>query len=446
MAEEKIVRKKTKMPLIISLAAVFVVMLAVVAVVALIVVQSLSPKQRLQKQLEIGDRYLSELDYEQAVVAYRTAIEIDPKNVDAYLGLADAYVGMNDHEEAVNVLAECYEQTEYEDIPVQMAEVYLEWAEFVLITDGSSGDDSSFTYALEILQTGYESTNDDRLIKRIEELTKTTENNDQTEYSSPEDGGNQDAEEKKTWGDGRAWTDREDILPHEEGEYVIFGAYEQDNDLTNGPEPLEWEVLDVNEKGTLLISRYVLDAKAYNEELVDITWAECTLRQWMNDDFLNSAFTTAEQEYINEVTIPNPDSSTWGTPGGEDTTDRIFALSTDEVEYYYDLDMPSPFADHLTTYDRRLLIQPTPYAKNTRRVICSAISQADYDEWFGGVSGYESDVIGLTGAGWWLRSPGGDNRGACLVDDDGGASWVHSYGVIDTPYFGVRPALYITQR
>ena len=446
MAEEKIVRKKTKMPLIISLAAVFVVMLAVVAVVALIAVQSLSPKQRLRKQLELGDKYLSELDYEQAIVAYRTVIEIDPKNVEAYLGLAEAYVGLNDYEEAVNALTDCYDQTDHEGIPAQLTETYMGWAEYVLSADGSHESDSALAYALEILQEGYERTNDDHLIKRIEELTKTAENNDQTEDSSREDSVERNAEENKNWGNGRAWTDREDITPHEEGGYVVFGAYEQDDDLMNGPEPIEWEVLDVNEKGTLLISRYVLDAQAYNEELVDITWAECTLRQWMNDDFLNSAFTTAEQEYINEVTIPNPDSSTWGTPGGEDTTDRIFALSTDEVEYYYDLDMPSPFADHLTTYDRRLLIQPTPYAKNTRWVICSAISQEKYDEWFEEVSGYESDVIGLTGAGWWLRSPGGDNRGACLVDDDGGASWVHSYGVIDTPRFGVRPALYITQK
>ena len=282
MEEEKIVSKKSKMPLIILLTAVLVVMVAVLVIAALVAVQSVSPKQRLQKQLEIGDRYLSELDYEQAVVAYRTAIEIDPKNVDAYLGLADAYVGMNDHEEAVNVLNDCYDQTEYEGIPVQLAEIYIGWADYVLISDGGSEIDSALAYALEILQEGYESTGDEHLLKRIEALTKTTENNDQTEYSSPEDGGNQDAEEKKAWGDGRAWTDREDILPHEEGEYVIFGAYEQDNDLTNGPEPLEWEVLDVNEKGTLLISRYVLDAKAYNEELLDTTWAECTLRQWMN--------------------------------------------------------------------------------------------------------------------------------------------------------------------
>ena len=42
-----------------------------------------------------------------------------------------------------------------------------------------------------------------------------------------------------------------------------------------------------------LMNKFYEDAKAYNEELLDTTWAECTLRQWMNDDFLNSAFTLA---------------------------------------------------------------------------------------------------------------------------------------------------------
>ena len=46
---------------------------------------------------------------------------------------------------------------------------------------------------------------------------------------------------------------------------VTFGHYEQDNDLSNGPEEIEWIVLDFDEKDhkALLISRYGLDAKPY---------------------------------------------------------------------------------------------------------------------------------------------------------------------------------------
>ena len=38
------------------------------------------------------------------------------------------------------------------------------------------------------------------------------------------------------------------------GEYFAFGVYEQDNDLTNGKEPIEWLVLDVQDGEDLLLS------------------------------------------------------------------------------------------------------------------------------------------------------------------------------------------------
>ena len=66
---------------------------------------------RFQEQLELGQRYLEEMDYEQAVVAFTAAIEIDPRNADAYLGLADAYAGMGDLDAAIAALEEGYELT-----------------------------------------------------------------------------------------------------------------------------------------------------------------------------------------------------------------------------------------------------------------------------------------------------------------------------------------------
>lgn len=54
------------------------------------------------------------------------------------------------------------------------------------------------------------------------------------------------------------------------GSIVTFGQYEQDNDPENGPEPIEWFVvnLDKGNHRVLLLSRYVLDAYPYN--LVDL--------------------------------------------------------------------------------------------------------------------------------------------------------------------------------
>ena len=56
------------------------------------------------EQLDLGARYLSELDYEQALAAFEAVLAIDPKCVNAYIGAADAYAGMGDYENAIRIL------------------------------------------------------------------------------------------------------------------------------------------------------------------------------------------------------------------------------------------------------------------------------------------------------------------------------------------------------
>src|SRR5574344_1982782 len=82
------------------------------------------------------------------------------------------------------------------------------------------------------------------------------------------------------------------------GKYVSFGNYYQENE--NSKDPIEWLVLDVDteNKKALLISRYALDSKPYHETLTSITWEECSLRKWLNSEFLKQAFSEVEQKYI----------------------------------------------------------------------------------------------------------------------------------------------------
>ena len=79
---------------------------------------------------------------------------------------------------------------------------------------------------------------------------------------------------------------------------VTFGNYEQDNDLSNGPEAIEWIVLDVQDGKALLLSKYGLDVKLYNTGWTDITWETCTLRTWLNSDFKDTAFDRTEQRAL----------------------------------------------------------------------------------------------------------------------------------------------------
>ena len=57
-----------------------------------------------QEQYDLGVRYLSEGNYEEAIIAFTAAIEIDPKASDAYLMLAEVYLSQDDTEQAVQVL------------------------------------------------------------------------------------------------------------------------------------------------------------------------------------------------------------------------------------------------------------------------------------------------------------------------------------------------------
>ena len=57
-----------------------------------------------QAQYDLGVRYLNDGNYEEAVIAFTAAIEIDPKKPDGYLRLADAYMGQGDTASALRTL------------------------------------------------------------------------------------------------------------------------------------------------------------------------------------------------------------------------------------------------------------------------------------------------------------------------------------------------------
>ena len=64
-----------------------------------------------QEQYDLGVRYLSEENYKEAIIAFETAIEIDPKRADSYIGLADVYIQQGDYEKAQEILRIGLEKT-----------------------------------------------------------------------------------------------------------------------------------------------------------------------------------------------------------------------------------------------------------------------------------------------------------------------------------------------
>jgi len=113
---------KKKVLTIVGIAVLAIIMAVFIGIIA----YNNSIPVKLSKQLELGQKYLTEQDYEQAVVAYQAAIEIDPMNVDAYLGLADAYIGQGDLEKAAEVLQTGYDATADERLKDKLEEVTTE--------------------------------------------------------------------------------------------------------------------------------------------------------------------------------------------------------------------------------------------------------------------------------------------------------------------------------
>lgn len=108
------------------------------------------------------------------------------------------------------------------------------------------------------------------------------------------------------------------------GDTVILGAYEQDGNEENGLEPIEWKVLAKNGDYTLLLSEYILEKREFDSS--SYHWEDCYLREWLNTDFYEKAFSTEDQANIQLMLT------------SENTSDKVFCLSAEEVRGFFDSD------------------------------------------------------------------------------------------------------------
>lgn len=118
------------------------------------------------------------------------------------------------------------------------------------------------------------------------------------------------------------------------GDIVVFGSYEQDDDLSNGKEEIRWIVLAKDKDSAFLISCYLLDCEQYNTSKGNVTWETCTLRKWLNETFFGEAFDSKEQTRIKTTHVSTEKNSEFGTDSGNDTYDKVFLLSANEVLKY----------------------------------------------------------------------------------------------------------------
>ena len=190
------------------------------------------------------------------------------------------------------------------------------------------------------------------------------------------------------------------------GDTYRFGSYEQDNNKSNGQEDIEWLVLAKEGTKILVISKEALDCKPYNTSYTDVTWETCTLRKWLNNDFINAAFSADERTRIPTVTVSADKNPYYSTNPGNATQDQVFLLSITEVNKYF-------------SSDSARQCKPTDYA----------VASGAY------VNSYNGNCW------WWLRSPGGNQNDAAGVFSDGDVN--ESGDFVYNDFHAVRPALWI---
>ena len=207
------------------------------------------------------------------------------------------------------------------------------------------------------------------------------------------------------------------------GDYITFGAYEQDNQEADcvdsdsfgmedetvendSREELEWLVLDIKGDRALVISKFAIDCRQYNEKAVSVTWETCSLRQWLNKEFYEAVFNAAEKKRIPEVEVSAEKNPKYKTDPGKKTNDKLFLLSIKEVELYFK-----------TSGLKRCKV--TPYAE----------AQGTYN------GKYNKNCW------WWLRSPGYFQNFAAYVNHEGA---IEVYGCsVGSEVNAVRPAMWV---
>lgn len=115
------------------------------------------------------------------------------------------------------------------------------------------------------------------------------------------------------------------------GDSIFFGNYPQEADGT--VRPIEWTVLKKEGNKALLFSKYILDAKPYNETLKRTTWETYDIRKWLNNEFYRAAFNSEEK--IQTILLKTKISCV--TSGEIETRDNVFLLSMMKQKHYFQM-------------------------------------------------------------------------------------------------------------
>lgn len=116
----------------------------------------------------------------------------------------------------------------------------------------------------------------------------------------------------------------DNISKSEVGTSVLFGEY-------------KWLMVEKEADKVLLVKSEPINGYAYNDENIEITWADCSLRTYLNTDFIEETFYEKMSDKILDTDVSVPGNKKYKTKGGKNTTDKIFLLNAEQAEEYKEI-------------------------------------------------------------------------------------------------------------
>ena len=178
---------------------------------------------------------------------------------------------------------------------------------------------------------------------------------------------------------------------------------------------IKWRVLNVSGNRALLLADQALDCQQYNTDDSPVTWADSTIRSWLNGyndstnncgtdftgkNYINSAFSPIEQEAIISTNLDNTKTGAYSNNnGGASTTDKIFLLASYDLFYTNESTSYGFYKEDYSIFDEARRCNSSTYAKA-----------------MGSYAGCNSTYLG--NCWWWLRTLNSAFV-AAVVDDEG---------------------------
>lgn len=214
---------------------------------------------------------------------------------------------------------------------------------------------------------------------------------------------------------------------------VYFGSYYQSDATGKKKDPIKWRVLSLDGKVATVLADSVLDVRQYvesDDSQKEATWETSSLRMWLNDGFLKTAFSEEEQNGILSTTVSTANNKSYGSVGGNDTEDKVYIPSYADMK-----NSAYGFSTTWTEQSKTRLASKTNYFSTRSDYIVNHKKNSQNTEGEG--------VPSVCSAFYVLRTPGANQKFVTFIDNREERGRGNLYGNGTNDYYGIRPMIRI---